>query len=206
MAGKEVLLTIGHSTHSLKLFIELLRKHSISAVADVRSSPYSRYCPQFNKEALSRSLGDIGIKYVFMGRELGGRADDPSCYVNGRVQYSRLARRQPFRDGTDRIRRGVSNHRIVLMCAEREPLECHRTLLVSRALDGEDLKIEHIHADGRLESHKKAIERLFDIVGLLRKDLFRSKEDLLSEAFARQEERVAYQHESLDTGGAGNLP
>ena len=205
MAAKEVLLTIGHSTHPLESFLELLHKHEVSAIADVRSAPYSRYCPQFNKEALAQRLREHGIKYVFLGRELGARSDDPSCYLNGRVQYSRLARKQAFREGIERLKKGASDYRIALMCAEGEPLECHRTLLISQELDREDLKVEHIHADGHLEPHREAMERLPDLIGLPRETLFRTKEELLAEAFARQEERIAYEDRSLAAGKTGEV-
>ncbi len=195
------LFTIGHSAHPLAVFLELLRQHSISAVADVRSAPYSRYCPHFGKDALFRSLGDTDIKYVFLGRELGGRSGDPSCYENGRIRYSRLVRRPEFRDGIERLKKGAADHRVALMCAEREPLECHRTILVSPVLEEEGLPVAHIHADGRLESHEEAMDRLIDLVGLSYDDLFRSREEIVAEALLRQEGRVAYWDAESDAGG-----
>lgn len=199
----DTVLTVGHSTHSLEVFLGLLREHGVQVVADVRSAPYSRHCPQFNKKELSQSLKRHGIKYVFMGNELGARADDPSCYENGRVKYSRLAQRAAFKEGIARLTKGARDHRIALMCAEREPLECHRTLLVSRVLEQAGIVIEHILSDGRLERHEDAMERLLDISGLPHEDLFRTKEELMAEALARQEERVAYKDESLSAGNPG---
>jgi len=186
------ILTIGHSTHTLEHFIALLKQHGVTAVADVRSAPYSRFNPHFNKAELERSLKAEGIRYVFLGRELGARSDDPSCYEKGRVQYARLARTEAFRKGIERLLRGAAEHRIACMCAEREPLECHRTLLVARALVDEGAEVAHIHADGRLEPHAAAMDRLLDLTGLPREDLFRSRADLVAEALARQEEKVAY--------------
>lgn len=180
-----MLFSIGHSNHALEVFLGLLRRHAVSAVADVRSAPYSRHCPQFSKTALARSLEAKGIRYVFLGRELGARPDDPSCYVDGRVRYARLAARAAFRDGIERLKAGAREHRIAMMCAEREPLDCHRTLLVSPALEVEGLAVTHIHADGGIESHGDAMDRLLDVVGLPRRDLFRSREELLAEALAR---------------------
>ena len=188
------IFTIGHSTHLIGEFIELLRRHKISVVADVRSSPYSRYNPQFNREPLEESLKANGIGYLFLGKELGPRVDDPGCYVNGRVKYSLLAERPAFRVGVERVVRGVERHRIALMCAEKEPLECHRTLLVAQALTARGLRVDHIHADGKLEGHGHALERLPDMVGLPREDLFRSNAEILTEALARQEERIAYRN------------
>ena len=195
------LFTIGHSAHALAVFLELLRQRGISAVADVRSAPYSRFCPHFSKDALSRSLGDAGIKYVFLGRQLGGRPEDPSCYENDGIRYSRLAERPEFRDGIERLKTGAADHRIAVMCAEREPLECHRTILVSPALEEEGLSVGHIHADGRLESHGEAMDRLIDLVGLPRDDLFRSRDEIVAEALLRQEGRVAYRDAASDAGG-----
>ena len=194
---RSTIFTIGHSKHSLAEFIDLLNQHRITALADVRSAPYSRFNPHFNKDALQRSLKMQGIKYVFLGRELGARSDDPACYSGGRVQYIRLAQTLAFKSGIERIERGAADHRVALMCAEKEPLECHRTLLVSRALETDGVAVSHILADGRLESHGDAMLRLLDVVGLPRNDLFRSQDELVAEALARQEDRVAYVDEKL---------
>jgi uncharacterized protein (DUF488 family) len=165
-AARHPVLTIGHSTHSLEAFVALLRQHSVTALADVRSAPFSRFNPQFNKEALDRGLEAHGIKYLFLGRELGARSDDRSCYENGRVQYARLARTEAFRNGIERIIRGTGEHRIALMCAEKEPLKCHRALLVARALAARGVGVEHILPDGRLESHRATMDRGLGILGL----------------------------------------
>ena len=201
-----LVFTIGHSTHSLEAFLALLQKHGVTAIADVRSAPFSRFNPQFNKNALERSLKEAGIKYVFLGRELGARSDDPSCYENGRVQYGRLAQTALFRSGIERVIRGTQGQSIALMCAEKEPLECHRTLLVARALDQQGIAVAHILSDGRLETHRDAMERLLDVTGLPREDLFRSREDLLAQALARQEVKVAYVDERLAAETSGEAP
>lgn len=201
-----LVVTIGHSTHSLEAFLALLQKHGVTAIADVRSAPFSRFNPQFNKDALERSLKAVGIKYVFLGRELGARSDDPSCYENGRVQYGRLARTELFRSGIERVIRGAQEQRIALMCAEKEPLECHRTLLVARGLDEQGIAVAHILSDGRLETHRDAMERLLDVTGLPHEDLFRSREVLLAQALARQEVKVAYVDEKLAAETSGEAP
>lgn len=179
------IFTIGHSTHPIDAFIALLRQHGVTALADVRSSPYSRFNPQFNKDALVRELQVQGIKYVFLGRELGARTDDRSCYENGRVQYRRLALTEPFRDGIERVRKGSSKHRIALVCAEKEPLDCHRTLLVARALEEQGVEVRHILGDGWLEPHRDTLERLLKITGLAKDDLFWSGDERIAEALRR---------------------
>ena len=134
VSQKTKIFTIGHSTHEFKRFVALLKHHGIGAVADVRSTPYSRWQPQFNREELTDALKKHGISYVFMGKELGARSDDPDCYDQGRVQYRRLAGTELFRSGIDRVLDGAHRMSIALMCAEKDPLECHRTILVAREL------------------------------------------------------------------------
>lgn len=205
-ATQHPVFTIGHSTHSLEAFLALLRQHDVTALADVRSAPYSRFNPQFNKDALERDLRAHGIRYVFLGRELGARSEDPSCYENGRVQYARLARTDLFRSGIERILRGASDYRVALVCAEKEPLECHRTLLVARVLYEHGVFVQHILADGRAEPYEASIERLLDLVGLPHVDMFRSREELVAEALSRQEERVAWVDRKQTADGAGDRP
>jgi uncharacterized protein (DUF488 family) len=192
-----VVFTIGHSTHSLEAFVALLKQHGVTALADVRSAPFSRFNPQFNKDALARELEVRGIQYIFLGRELGARSGDRSCYENGRVQYRLLARTEQFKQGLERVMFGAGERCIALMCAEKEPLECHRTLLVARALDEQGVDVAHVLGDGRIESHRDAMERLLAVTGLPIEDLFRSRAELIAEGLARQEKKVAYVDASL---------
>lgn len=194
---ENTIFTIGHSSHPIERFIGLLRQHSVTAVADVRSAPFSRYNPQFNKDSLQQSLKEAGIAYIFLGKELGARTNDRSCYEDGRVQYGRLARTDLFLGGIERVRKGAERYRIALMCAEKEPLECHRTLLVARALAREGERVAHIHADAHVESHEDAMRRLLDITGLPRKDLLQSESELIEEASREQEKKVAYRDEEF---------
>ncbi|MEE8453919.1 MAG: DUF488 domain-containing protein, partial [Limibaculum sp.] len=146
-----VVYTVGHSTLPLAGFLGVLARNEITVLADVRSSPYSRFNPQFNREPLNDELRARSISYVFLGRELGARSDDPSCYASGQVQFDRLARTKLFESGIERIRTGASDHRIALMCAEHEPLECHRTILVARELEKCGVEIRHILSSGQVE-------------------------------------------------------
>jgi uncharacterized protein (DUF488 family) len=184
--------TVGHSNHSLERFGRLLREHGISAVADVRSVPFSRSQPQFNREEVSRFLKGTRIRYVFLGRELGARSEDESCYDGGRVLYRRLAATELFQSGLKRVLEGSERHRIALMCAEREPLACHRTLLVARELEAAGAPVVHIHADGRIEAHASAMLRLVEDLRLSTGDLFDSGKDAIAKAYEEQERRIAY--------------
>lgn len=195
-AFEKHIFTIGHSTHSAEVFVALLRQHQVEALADVRSSPFSRFNPQFNQEAIKQLLKANGIRYVFLGKELGARSEDRSCYDHGRVQYSRLAQTALFQSGIGRVLQGAAKFRVALMCAEKEPLECHRTLLVAKALAEQGQRVLHIHADGHLETHDAAMERLLKMTGVPDEDMFLSKEELLAKALVRQEEKVAYEEET----------
>ena len=192
--------TVGHSNHAVEDFLALLRQHAVTVVADVRSAPYSRFNPHFNREALRSELHDAGIGYVYLGSELGGRSDDPECYRNGRICYDRVAQTLRFQDGLRRLAKGMAEHRIALMCAEKEPLHCHRTLLVAQALDAEGTEISHIHADGKLESHTAAMDRLlasFDLPahGNLLGD---SRAALVETAIREQTARVGHALDASD--------
>jgi uncharacterized protein (DUF488 family) len=191
---QNTVFTIGHSTHPQEHFIGLLRQHRITALCDVRSKPYSRMNPQFNREELKEALLAQGIEYRFLGKELGARSDDPNCYENGKVQYDRLAETELFKYGLKRVLRGMREEfRIALMCAEKEPLECHRTILVARHLVALGVTIEHILADGSLENHDAALTRLARMINLREPDLVHSREQLLADAYRKQAERIAYE-------------
>ena len=184
--------TVGHSNHPLEHFTGLLRRHGVTALADVRSKPYSRINPQFSREGFKEALKATGVTYVFLGKELGARTDDPTCYEDGKVRYDRLARTDLFQDGLARVREGATKYRLTLMCAEREPLDCHRTILIAKHLAQSGVDVQHIHADGRLESHTDAMTRLTRMLKMPEQDMFRSREDILEHAYGRQEDRIAY--------------
>jgi len=130
------LLTIGHSVHAVERFVDLLKMHGVTALCDVRSSPYSRFTPQFNRETLKEEMARQRIAYIDLGAELGPRSADPTCYENGKIQYKRLATKEIFQQGLDRLRKGMATYRIALMCAEKDPLTCHRTILICRICAG----------------------------------------------------------------------
>ena len=187
-----VVLTVGHSTHPLEAFVALLRRHAVTALADVRSTPYSRFNPHFNRKSLDREVNARGIAYLFLGRALGGRPEDRSCYENGQVRYDRVARTALFREGIDRVVRGAADNRIALMCAEKEPLDCHRTILVGRSLVERGIAVAHILADGGLEPHDDTMDRLLDSMKLPRRDLLQSRPELIEQALALRERRIAH--------------
>ncbi len=193
---QNAVFTIGHSTHTVPHFIALLLRHDIKALCDVRSQPYSRLNPQFNREALKEALKQAGIAYVFLGDELGARTTDKNCYENGRVIYDRIAQTSLFAKGLDRIEDGLKKYRISLMCAEKEPLKCHRAILVARHVECRGISVSHIHANGTLETHEDAINRLIQSLSL--PDMFLPQNQLIAEAYRLQEEKIAYTQPDRD--------
>lgn len=185
------IFTVGHSAHEVARFVDLLAQHGVEAVADVRSMPYSRRHPQFNRETLQESLKASGIAYVFLGKELGARSTDPDCYENGRVRFRKLAATSLFQSGIKRVLEGSEQMRIALMCAEKDPLNCHRTILVARELVALGSKVNHILADGEIETHEAAMNRLCKQLNI-GEDLLRTLEELENDAYAAREANVAY--------------
>ncbi|HAR97662.1 MAG TPA: DUF488 domain-containing protein [Syntrophus sp. (in: bacteria)] len=186
------LFTIGHSVHTVEKFLELLKAHGITVLCDVRSSPYSRYTAQFNRETLKEELANARIAYLYLGAELGPRSADPACYENGKVQYSRLAGTEMFQQGLSRLRKGMATYRIALMCAEKDPLTCHRMLLICRNLRGDDVFIRHILEDGTLEDNRDTEKRLMKLLKIDPADLFSTEADQIQRAYDIQAEKVAY--------------
>jgi len=149
---KKCVFTIGHSNHDEPTFVNLLKKHQIDVVADVRSQPYARYATHFNADQIQPALTEAGIRYVFLGRQLGGRPDGPDFYdADGHVLYDRVAVSTPFEQGIERLIKGVERYRVAIMCGEENPLECHRNLLVGRVLAQRGIEVWHIRGDGRLQ-------------------------------------------------------
>ncbi|MBX3442324.1 MAG: DUF488 domain-containing protein [Planctomyces sp.] len=186
------LYTIGHSNHSSEAFVGLLRQHGVTAVADVRSAPHSAYNPQFNRETLATALTSAGIAYVFLGREFGARREEAESYVDGRVDFGVVAAGGLFHTGRLRLQQGRERYTIALMCAERDPLECHRSGMICRRLARDIEEIQHIRADGTLETQAELEDRLLRAAGLETADLFRSREARLDDAWRWLERRIAW--------------
>lgn len=206
------LYTLGHSNHSLETFLGLLQHHQITAVADVRSHPYSRYLPHFNQKDLQMALKAVQIQYVFLGKELGARPQDLSCYHQGKALYERIAQTPLFQQGMERLHKGLEQYKISLICAEKDPLTCHRTILVCRQFQQRypQVQIQHILSDGSLESQEQLEQRLLKIQGFAdlstvenqpkQLSLFDfvsvtplpSREDCLAQVYQKQGDQIAY--------------
>jgi len=149
-----VVFTIGHSDHSLERFLALLAAAGVEMVADVRTAPVSRHVPHFSKAPLAGALHRAGISYLFLGRELGGRPNDPALFTDGIADFERMADTDAFRAGLRRVATEATWLRVALMCSEKEPLDCHRSLLIGRALWAGGIEVRHILADGGTVTQK----------------------------------------------------
>jgi uncharacterized protein (DUF488 family) len=190
---KPTIFTIGHSNHSLEEFLALLKRHGIATLADVRSSPYGRL-EYFNREIISAELKAAGIDYIFMGRELGARREEAECYQNGMAVYEKVAETPAFREGLIKLGKLASTSQLAIMCAEKEPLDCHRTILICRCLRDSGLKIKHILYDGVLEDHADTEKRLVKKMGIER-TLFEpdlSKEEMIRRAYEERGNEIAF--------------
>jgi len=189
--GENVIYTVGHSNGSFEHLYTLLKQHSITAVADVRSQPRSRH-PQFDQDALAKSLRKSGVHYVFLGNELGARVTDASLYRDGKVQYELVAKTDNFRAGIERILKGMETQTIALLCAEKEPLACHRAILIGRHLRSRGLVVRHILHTGSFEDHDLSLVRLVQQLGISERHLFQSPNEIIAAAYALQAERIAF--------------
>ena len=206
---RPILYTIGHSTHPWNEFVSLLKKHSINAIADVRSSPFSKirphfkdhphlYHPEFNREKMEALLKEEDIHYVFLGEELGARRTEVECYRDNQVDFALVAETDSFKKGLKRLRKGAEKMRVAIMCAEKDPLTCHRTILVARYGAADFSDVHHILEDGSIEQRSEAEERLLEECKLNQDenqdDLFEDfdEQKRLAIAYQKRAEKIAY--------------
>jgi len=192
MRTKNQILSIGHSTLDTAAFVGRLKSAGVTGIADVRSSPFSRKFPQYNRNRLKADLARDGIVYSFLGSELGGRPEQPSYYTDGIADYEKMSTDANFKVGLTRVEEGSRKYRIALMCSERNPLDCHRCLLVGRALVERGLDISHILSCEEIISQAQIEERLLAMVGKHDDDMFASANERLSDAYRQRARKVAF--------------
>jgi uncharacterized protein (DUF488 family) len=184
--------TIGHSAHSSEQFMMLLRSAGITAIADVRTSPYSRFSPHFNRDELRDELRLHGISYVFLGKELGGRPANQRFYCEGVADYEKMAHTEDFKKGLERVIEGARKYKIAVMCSEQDPMDCHRCLLVGRALAERGVRVGHIQGNGAIAAQEQIENRLLELSGRSFDDLFAPREDRLATAYRDHSRKVAF--------------
>lgn len=190
-----MIYTVGHSNYEIDNFIKVISSYGIDFIVDVRSSPYSKYCPQFNRENIKDSLKNIGIQYLFLGKELGARPNDSSCYYGGRVQFDLLRKTELFKQGIARLKDAESKVCLLaIMCSEKNPIDCHRTVLISRVLKEEGIDVKHIISDTEVIDQSQIEEQLqkkFKLEPLLF-DSENAAQERVAEAYEKQEEHITY--------------
>ena len=193
---KGVIYTIGHSNHETGKFVKLLHKYNINAVVDVRSIPYSRYNSQFNKDNIRNSLEDEAIHYLYLGEQLGAQYNDPNLFDNnGIINFKKVRQRDDFKKGLSRILNGLDKgYLIAVMCSEKDPLKCHRFVLISYALKKKKISVKHILADRSVIDQKKLESKL---VKLYKKEL---KQQSLFNDYNNNQLDKAYQLRNKDIG------
>jgi uncharacterized protein (DUF488 family) len=158
---KTPIFTVGYSSRTVNEVIAILQQHALRFLIDVRSHPYSRFKPEFSRKQLEDRLKQCSIQYVFLGDKLGGRPEDESCYTNGKVDYKKCREKHFYHEGIARLRTAWQKDlRVVLMCSEAKPEECHRSKLIGATLVEDRIDVMHIDETGMLSTQDQVIQRL----------------------------------------------
>ena len=205
---KKTLLSIGHSQHKVDFFISLLKNHDVNYILDVRSAPYSQFAVDYNRENIRAILQSNGIEYAFMGDYFGARSTDSSLYSpNGYLDFEKTANSLKFQKAFDSVVKGMEQgYRIAFMCTEKDPIECHRAILVTNAFYKAGYSIEHIMPDNTVQTQQNIDERLLDMYYPDRNQLSLfvtenlSAEQYLTEAYKKQNEKIGYHLEEAKMG------
>lgn len=204
------LYTIGHSVHSVERFVDMLNKYDINCLIDVRSTPYSRFAPQYNISEIKKVLQNNQKQYIFMGEEFGARRSDTALYdSSGVLDFNKVIKSSLFQSGFKRVKTGLDKgFNIAFMCTEKDPIDCHRSILVGRAFDDEKFDVSNIHEDGSAETQEELIERLLNhyfpnrnqanIFDFLEGE--KKREDLVHEAYILRNKDIAYKLEEKEAG------
>jgi uncharacterized protein (DUF488 family) len=189
-------LTIGHSTLTYEQFLQRLRHAGVTAIADVRSVPYSRHLPHFSRNVLRDQLLRDKIEYRFVGEKLGGRPKEKQFFCDGVADYEKMAHADEFQRGLELVIEGAKKHRVAMMCSEHDPLDCHRCLLVGRALAERGIPVKHIESNGSIVTQLEIEERLLGLEAKREDDLFLSRDERLAAAYRKRARKVAYSDDS----------
>lgn len=201
-----MLFTIGHTNHSHEEFLKLLKQYNITYLLDVRSTPFSQYTSQFNKDVISEFLQANGIKYCHMGKFFGARPEDKTLYTKDNyLDFEKMRDSDLFKKGLDNVMRGLADgNNIVLMCTEKDPMDCHRAIMVARGFELQGVDVNHILPDGKLQNQKELDNRLLDKYFADRHQIsFVSniseipEEELIIDAYRKRNTEIGYHNDSL---------
>lgn len=197
---EKTLFSIGHSQHEISYFVNMLKTHDINYVLDVRSVPYSKYAINYNREHIKKILNEHDIEYAFMGDFFGARPKNLSLYQpNGYLNFERVENSQAFKIGFQNVKKGIDQgYRIAFMCTEKDPIDCHRAILVSYAFYKSGYSINHIMSDNTIQTQEDINKRLLDMHFPDRNQLsffetdHVSDEQYLKEAYRKQNQKIGY--------------
>lgn len=191
------IFTIGHSQHPIEHFIKLLKKNNINYVIDVRSTPYSKYAQEYDRENIENVLKQNNIKYSFMGKHFGARQEDKALYTEeGYLDFEKVVKTDKFNAALNNVKKGMENNNIALMCLEKKPIDCHRAILVGNAFYKADCNVEHILENGDLENHEQLNLELLDLYFPDRNQISffdnRSADEYLEDAYRLRNKEIGY--------------
>ena len=200
--------TIGHSNYSADKLIDMLKFHNINCVVDIRGTPYSKYNIQFNKETIRQTLINHGFIYIYMAKEFAVQRENKSLYLKeGYADFEKVMHDKDFLDGVERLKVGINKgYRIVLIGAMQDPINCHRCILLGRALREEGFNVKHILDDYSLASQEQMEERLLEKYHSNRNQMTfdalmgteSSKEELLKECYKLSNREIGYRVEKIE--------
>jgi len=200
-----VLYTIGHSQHDLDYFIHMLKTYGINYLLDVRSTPYSQFAANYNREQIKAVLNDVEIQYTFMGTYFGARPDDKELYTKeGYLDFEKARKAERFQTGVENVVKGIrAGNKIALMCTEKDPIECHRAIMVARTFYERGIDVQHIMADGVLQSHDVLEQRLLNMYCPDRHQISlfedsKTDEECLREAYQRHNAKIGYHKDGFE--------
>lgn len=196
------IFTIGHSIYPINKFIELLNNFKINCIIDVRSVPFSKYAFQYNINELKICLNNSGIHYIYMGKEFGARKSDKSLFTSGGyVDFNKVKKQDDFLKGMERVKTGLKKGYILaLMCTEKDPINCHRNILVAKAFYDEGFEIKNIHENSDIETQYQLEQRLLNFYFPNRKqktlsEFFngeKTEQELINECYRLRNKEIAY--------------
>ena len=199
--------TLGHSNYPFDKFIEILKKYDINCVVDIRSTPYSKYNTQYNKEFLHETLKNLGYTYIYMADEFGAKRRTRNSYNDeGYADFDKVILEEDFKKGIERLKVGCAkNYKIVLLGAMQEPIRCPRAILLGRELIKEGFNVKHIMHEGDLktqdELEEQLLEKYFEERNQLTMDSLlgnaMSREDMIKESYKLANKEIGYRIEKL---------
>ncbi|GKX66882.1 DUF488 family protein [Inconstantimicrobium mannanitabidum] len=196
------IFTIGHSNYPIDYFISLLKINKINCVVDVRSTPYSKYTPQYNREEVKKLLNIKGITYIHMGEEFGARREKKELYSKeGYLDFEKTRKDSIFLSGVDRIINGCKKgYNIALMCTEKDPFDCHRCIMVGKGLEDNGFEVDHIMQGNKhikqKEIERKLLDKYFKDRNQIMLESVQGKilsiEEMIEESYKKRNKEIGY--------------